>query len=242
MDSFCKFPQTTSSSSSSVRGVTPVSKKRRARCARAGARKPARLRARAFLRLLAGESACALRRNAHGMGRSAVIKMLRTNRRSVRRARRAPFLSPTNKFNRQAARSSSFYGRFRWKSSTTGPRLKRNKTERKPEKEREKEERAGRRGERKKERKREKKKELQLVTGERALVATAILISPLHSIAPLACCLKARLVHVRRCRVRTLRTDFSRRNREIREFVTNAACPNSSVFVLDYLYLVGRCY
>ena len=99
MDSFCKFPQTTSSSS--VRGVTPVSKKRRARCARAGARKPARLRARAFLRLLAGESACALRRNAHGMGRSAVIKMLRTNRRSVRRARRAPFLSPTNKFNRQ---------------------------------------------------------------------------------------------------------------------------------------------
>ena len=201
MDGVYKFSQTTSSSS--VRGVMPVSKKRRARCVRAGARKPARLRACAFLRLLAGESACAPRRNAHGMGRSAVIKMLRTNRRSVRRA---PFLSPANKFNRQPLVPLRSTDGFAGNRCYDVASLKRNKSKKKPEKERrqrerEREEKDKERG--KKERKGRKKKELQLVTGERALVATAILISPLHSIAPLACCLEARLVHARRCRVRT---------------------------------------
>lgn len=61
-----------------------------------------------------GESACASRRNAHRMGRSAVIKMLRT-KRAVRLSKLPFFLRQIN--STAAARSSSFHGRFRWKSS-----------------------------------------------------------------------------------------------------------------------------
>lgn len=130
--------------------------------------------------------------NARGMGRGAVIKMLRTKRGTLE----APFLSPANKFNDgypflfvpQPA-SLEIVGNAG--AASTEPL---------------KEIKAGGGG----------KKELQLVTSERALVATAILISPLHSIAPLACCLKARLVHAtRRLETRGQRTDFSRFNHQM---------------------------